>query len=120
LLSLFNRGQTIEQAWEKLMAMKTNTEYQQIKHLQLALRRLTMRKFGMMITFLEYRNLDATTNHVERTNRWFRKRQKTHYRNRKEYTIKNMLKVDLGKWAGHPVQPVRLRRRTDAYLEHAA
>lgn len=74
-------------------------EYQQIKHLQLALRRLTMRKFGMMITFLEYRNLDATTNHVERTNRWFRKRQKTHYRNRKERTIRNMLNADLMRWA---------------------
>ena len=39
--------------------------------------------------------MDSTTNHVERTNRWFRKRQKTHYRNRKEENIVNTLKADL-------------------------
>jgi len=46
---------------------------------------------------MEYENLDATSNHVERTNRWFRKRQKTHYRNRKEENIVNMIKADMFK-----------------------
>jgi hypothetical protein len=120
LLSLFDRGQTIEQAWQKLIAMKTNNEYQQVKHLQLALRRLSVRKFGQMVTFLEYKNLDATTNHVERTNRWFRKRQKTHYRNRKERTIRNMLNADLMRSATKPLHPVRLMRRATASQIRAA
>ncbi len=77
-----------------------------------SLKRLSWRKSGQMATFLEYENLDATTNHVERTNRWFRKRQKTHYRNRKERTIKNMLKADLLRCIDWPVQPTaRLIKR---------
>jgi transcription antitermination factor NusG len=51
--------------------------------------------FEKTLTFMDYENLDSTTNQVERTNRWFRKRQKTHYRNRKEENIVNMLKADL-------------------------
>jgi hypothetical protein len=64
-------------------------------HIERLLRRLKSKNFSKVITFMDYENLDSTTNHVERTNRWFRKRQKTHYRNRKEENIVNTLKADL-------------------------
>jgi hypothetical protein len=71
------------------------------------------KRFARMITFLDYDNLDLTTNHVERTNRWFRKRQKTHYRNRKERTIRNMLKADLSRLSGRTDQPgLTLKKRS--------
>lgn len=114
LLALFQKEQTIDEAWTKLRAMRENTQFEEFPHLQLALKRLANKKFEKMITFLDYENLDATTNHVERTNRWFRKRQKTHYRNRKERTITNMLKADLIGRSGNPGKPIRLMRRRKA------
>lgn len=53
------------------------------------------RFFAKLFPFADYDNAHRTTNSTERANRWFRKRQKTHYRNRKERTIKNMLHADL-------------------------
>jgi hypothetical protein len=53
------------------------------------------RWFARLFLFTAYENAHRTTNSTERANRWFRKRQKTHYRNRREYTIKNMLHADL-------------------------
>lgn len=70
---------------------------------------------------MDYENLDSTTNHVERTNRWFRKRQKTHYRNRKEENIVNMLKADLMRqkdnhqWGDH-----KLSMRKEEFLRKIA
>jgi hypothetical protein len=95
------------------MVMQINERYLADGYLSLALKRLSQGKCENMITFLDYMNLDLTSNHVERTNRWFRKRQKTHYRNRKERTIRNMLKVDLSRWSDHSGQPdVRLKQRS--------
>jgi hypothetical protein len=51
--------------------------------------------FARLFPFAEYENAHRTTNSTERANRWFRKRQKTHYRNRKEHTIRGMLHADL-------------------------
>lgn len=51
--------------------------------------------FAKLFPFTEYENAQRTTNSTERANRWFRKRQKTHYRNRKERTIRNMLHAGL-------------------------
>ncbi len=53
------------------------------------------RWFGRLFPFTAFENAQRTTNSTERANRWFRKRQKTHYRNRKEHTIRNMLHADL-------------------------
>ena len=53
------------------------------------------RWYGKLFAFAAFENAHRTTNSTERANRWFRKRQKTHYRNRKEHTIKNMLHADL-------------------------
>ena len=68
--------------------------------------------FGRLFSFAAFANGQHTTNSTERANRWFRKRQKTHYRCRKEHTIRRMLHADLiqrrGRVpAGEP--PVRLR-----------
>lgn len=51
--------------------------------------------FGRLFPFTEFENAHRTTNSTERANRWFRKRQKTHYRCRKEHTITRMLHADL-------------------------
>jgi hypothetical protein len=51
--------------------------------------------FGKLFPFTRFENAHRTTNSTERANRWFRKRQKTHYRNRTEGTIRNMLHADL-------------------------
>jgi hypothetical protein len=51
--------------------------------------------FARLFPFTAFENAHRTTNSTERANRWFRKRQKSHYRNRKEHTIKNMLHADL-------------------------
>jgi Transposase len=111
LLGLFQRDRTADEAWAKLRAMREESRYKEIPGLQVALGRLKDNKFEKMITFLNYENLDSTTNHVERTNRWFRKRQKTHYRNRTERTIRNMLKADLLGKARNSDHPVTLLRR---------
>jgi len=109
LLSLFNKVQTKEEAHRKLAAMLANSEYKANDYLRTALARLGKGKFEKMITFLDYENLECTTNNVERTNRWFRKRQKTHYRIRTERTIRNMLKADLSRFAGVPTNNLLLR-----------
>lgn len=111
LLSLFAKGQTKGQARYKRNVMEHVRDYKNHRSLAISLKRLEGPKFENMITFLDYENLDATNNHVERTNRWFRKRQKTHYRNRTLRTITNMLKADLLGRSGHPGQPVRLVRK---------
>ena len=120
LLSLFERKQTKENARQKLAAMVINPEYSGNAYLRSALGRLGKGKFEKMITFLDYENLEYTTNHVERTNRWFRKRQKTHYRNRLDRTIRNMLKADLMRVADKPSSPMKLKRRGKASESHAA
>jgi transposase-like protein len=51
--------------------------------------------FSRLFPFTAFENAHRTTNSTERANRWFRKRQKTHYRNRKEHTIVKMLHADL-------------------------
>lgn len=53
------------------------------------------RWFGKLTAYTAFDNAQRTTNSTERANRWFRKRQKTHYRNRKEHTITRMLHADL-------------------------
>lgn len=113
LLNLFQRNQGVTDAWARLRAMRANDQYKEIPGLQVALKRLPDKKFEKMVTFLDYEDLDSTTNHVERTNRWFRKRQKTHYRNRTERTIRNMLKADLLGRSRNTVPPVKLARRGD-------
>src|SRR5207237_2122575 len=44
--------------------------------------------FGRLFPFPAFENAHRTTNSTAQANRWFRKRQKTHYRCRKEHTVR--------------------------------
>jgi transposase len=79
--------------------------------------------FERLIAPHYYQNADRTSNHVERENREFRKRQKGHYRMRSERSIRGLLDTQLtrtpapssseklryrfGAVAGQPVQTAR-------------
>jgi transposase-like protein len=66
-------------------------------------RKLAEDKFECMITFLGWRDVDRTSNHVERNNRSFRMIQKTRYRRRRTHTIEGALTLDLlRRQANHP------------------
>lgn len=52
-------------------------------------------RFRKLVLHLNYENLDRTSNHVERDNRRFRKRQNSHYRLRLDTTIRNALNLKL-------------------------
>jgi hypothetical protein len=70
--------------------------------------------FGRLFAFTRFENAQRTTNSTERANRWFRKRQKTHYRNRRAHTITNMLHADLvyRRERAPNEPPTRLREKT--------
>lgn len=67
-------------------------------------------RFDKVALHLSYANLNSTSNDVERDNRGFRKRQKTHYRFRDRESIEALLKRRLVE-AGPPTSAHRLRRR---------
>jgi hypothetical protein len=114
LFELFRKNQSKREARLRIVSMILNSRYKKNADLVLALKVLRKRGvFEKAITFLGYENLEQTTNHVERTNRWFRKRQKTHYRNRKERTITNMLKADLTGRIQNSNNPVQLIPRNN-------
>ena len=70
-------------------------------------------RFRKLMLHTSYENLDRTSNHVERDNRRFRKRQKSHYRLRLERTIRNALNLKLREEraakAGQPVERLEPR-----------
>jgi len=66
--------------------------------------------FRRLTVYLDYENAEKTSNHVERENREFRKRQKSHYRLRSLESICSLL--DLLLVRDRPIRPLeRLRRR---------
>jgi len=67
--------------------------------------------FARLTRYLDYENAEKTSNHVERENREFRKRQKGHYRFRSRRSLCALLDLLA---ARHPIptQPVRLVRKT--------
>lgn len=67
-------------------------------------------KFDKVALYLSFANLNSTSNDVERDNRGFRKRQKTHYRFRDKESLEALLRRRLLE-AGPPTGTVRLRRR---------
>jgi len=67
-------------------------------------------KFDQVALFLQFENLNSTSNDVERDNRGFRKAQKTRYRVRSKGSLQALLDRRLIR-AGPPTQKVRLRRR---------
>lgn len=70
-------------------------------------------RFEKLLLHLDYENLDRTSNHVERDNRRFRKRQKAHYRLRLKTTIRNALnlKIQAERRMKAGESPPKLQRR---------
>jgi transposase-like protein len=67
--------------------------------------------FARLTRYLDFQNAEKTSNHVERENREFRKRQKGHYRFRSRCSLCALLDLLA---ARHPIplEPVRLARKT--------
>ena len=90
----------------KVVSMKF-ADYQANEFLARALKKLAPDKFQKMIVYLEWENVDATNNHVERNNRAFRMLQKTRYKRRKAHTLKMALELDLyARMLSHPLYPI--------------
>jgi hypothetical protein len=66
--------------------------------------------FEKLVVPFFYANAESTTNHVERDNREYRKRQKTHYRMRSERSIRALRQRQLVRHAPRG-SPVHLRER---------
>ena len=92
---LFDYGQTGEEAIEQHMALTWDYKQTAVPAICKAMKHLRPGKFFKAIEFLSHPGCPRTTNHVERANRFYRKRAKSHYRNRTERSIWNMVKSDL-------------------------
>lgn len=102
------RPSTAKMRWKLLTA---KPEYAASPSLAGALKILKdEEKFDKVALYLNFKNLDSTSNDVERDNRGFRKRQKTHYRFRDRASLEALLKRKLVE-AGAPATGERLRRR---------
>jgi hypothetical protein len=69
--------------------------------------------FARLTRYLDFDNADKTSNHVERENREFRNRQKTHYRMRSRRSLVALLDL-LSARHVVPTEPRRLRPRASA------
>ena len=67
-------------------------------------------KFNKVALYLQFKNLNSTSNDVERDNRGFRKRQNAHYRVRTEPSLRALTRRRLVA-AGPPATENRLQRR---------
>ena len=94
---LFDYGQTREEAIERHIDLTWDAEhrYNHVPAILEAMKHLRPEKFFKAIEFLSHTDCPRTTNHVERANRFYRKRAKAHYRNRTKRSIWNMVKSDL-------------------------
>ncbi len=89
---LFTRGITQQQARSRRTYLLKKSVYQKLDGFEEIIKLLDIDKFEKMIVFLKYKNVDRTSNHVERTNRAFRMLQKTRYKRRTVRTIENAIK----------------------------
>jgi hypoxanthine phosphoribosyltransferase len=104
---LFEKSITPQQARYRRTQMVNNPDYQANAFLARALKKLPKDKFEKMIVHLEWENVDATNNHVERNNRTFRMLQKTRYKRRQAHTLKWALELDLyARMLSHPLYPL--------------
>lgn len=102
------RPSTAKERWEILLK---KPQYTSCPVLAGALKILQdEEKFDKVAVFLSFANMNSTSNDVERDNRGFRKRQKTHYRFRDRQSLEALLKRRLLE-SGPPMGAERLRRR---------
>lgn len=72
--------------------------------------------FARLTRYLDFENADKTSNHVERENREFRKRQKGHYRMRSRESLRALLTL-LSVRRPVPAMPAKLIRREQPTTE---
>jgi len=100
-------------AAERRSAILTDPEFAATKGLSSALDRLRDDElFERLTRYLDFENADKTSNHVERENREFRKRQKAHYRIRSRRSMCALLDL-LTIRKPVPTRPRMLRPRQD-------
>lgn len=98
-------------AEERRQAILGNEEFLAESGLDKTLDRLRDEQlFAKLTRYLGYDNADKTSNHVERENRDFRKRQRSHYRLRSLHSLCAFLDLLLVR-RDPPTEPRRLRRR---------
>jgi hypothetical protein len=114
--NLFDPANTPEISERLRQEILTDPRFQADEHLSASLDRLRDdEKFTKLTLFLRYDNLDRTNNDVERDNRRFRKKQKSHYRLRTARTLRNamFMKMEQEQLNKKGVVP-RLRARSAA------
>lgn len=108
---IFNGKPRPSTANERRLLMLTNPAYVESPYLTGAVKLLRDgEKFQKVALYLSFKNLNSTSNDVERDNRGFRKRQKAHYRLRSEASLTVMIRRRLVA-AGAPATGERLQQR---------
>jgi len=103
-----------EVAEERRQAILKDSEFNGLDALAKPLERLRDDDlFERLTRYLNFENADKTSNHPERENREFRKRQKGHYRMRSRATIRALLEL-LTVRRPVPTEPRRLKRKPAA------
>jgi len=99
-------------AEERRQALLANEEFAGVDGIETVLQRLRDDDlFARLTRYLAFENAEKTSNHVERENREFRKRQKTHYRLRSRESVCALLDL-LTVRKQVPAEPQRLRKKT--------
>jgi len=106
-----------ELAARRRSAIVEDAEFVKVASLARALRWLRDDElFSRLTRYLDFENADKTSNHVERENREFRKRQKGHYRMRSEQSLRALLEL-LTVRRSIPGVAIKLKRRTELRKE---
>jgi len=102
---------TAEIAEERRQAILANPEFTALESLSKAVNRLRDNDLFIRLTrYLDFEDADKTSNHVERENREFRNRQKSHYRMRSPRSLRALLDLLLVR-RPVPQQPRKLRKK---------
>jgi hypothetical protein len=89
---LFERDISKSQARYRRTRLLNDPDIKRLGCFRKIARMIFKEKFEKMIAFLDYENVDRTSNHVERINRSFRMMQKTRYKRRTVRTIENAIR----------------------------
>lgn len=103
-----------ELAQQRREAMLTEPEFEGVPGIDKVLAQLADDDlFARLTRYLDFDNADKTSNHPERENREFRKRQRSHYRLRSLHSLCAFLDLLLTR-REPPSEPRKLRRRTSS------
>lgn len=108
---VFERGISTNEAKARRKAVLADAGFAAITAAQSTLNGLKDDvQFRKLIASLDYANADRTSNHAERENRDFRKRQKSHYCLRTTRSMRAFIRLMTTR-RPNPAQPQRLQRR---------